>query len=198
MRWRLSSALALTIAFAVVGAPAAGARPARPYRKLPLLGTRTCGALLNRASFKNAVSEKQTVAGLVGPGFASNCTFLPPEQEGTPPHRGIGGGNLTLEVYKRASYEFRGKERNLASFVPSPQGYFRSRRNAGEHAYGGFLLNTEGGPDAVFGVVQVRNDVATIAGEFPASSAGSQDQADLSWLDERLRTVALELCPRCR
>ncbi len=159
-----------------------------------MLSRRSCAGLLNRGNFVNAGYQQLTDAGDVGAGYASTCVWQA-QEEGEPPHQGIGGGAVTLDVDKRSEYEFRGRERNLASMTPSPRGYFRSRRRAGEHAYGGFLLNTSEGADAVWGVVQVRNDVATVAGEFPTSDGQTYE---LDWLDDRLRAIAGELCPRCR
>jgi hypothetical protein len=199
VRFRLIVSLVLLAVIVVGGAQSAAARTKpKPYKKLPMLSDRTCGSLLNRGSFENAISEETTVAGHVGASFSSTCLFLPPEEEGEDGHRGIGGGVVTLAVYDRVNYEFRGKERNLASFVPSPEGYFRSLRKAGEHAYAGYRLNTGNEePDAVWGDVQVRNDVAIVAGEFPASTSDTP-AFDLSWIDERLKVVAAELCPRCK
>jgi len=182
------------LAFLIFGSVAVSASAARHYRRLPMLRRRTCSGLLNRGNFVNAGAQQLTVPGDVGAGYASTCIWQA-QEEGVPPHRGVGGGAVTLDVDKRSEYEFRGRERNLASMTPSPQGYFRSRRRAGEHAYGGFLLNTSGGADAVWGVVQVRNDVATVAGEFPSSDG---EMHDLTWLDDRLRAIAFELCPRCK
>lgn len=195
MRSRFFILVVLVAVLAPAYAQAAATRARKPYKKLPMLGERSCEGLLNAHSFANAISEHKTVAGRVGASYSSDCAYLPPENESS--QREIGGGAVTLAVYDRVSYEFRGKERNLASFVPSPEGYFRSARRAGEHSYAGFKLSTGGEPDLVWGVVQVRNDVATIAAEFPASPSDGSS-FDLSWIDERLKVVAYELCPRCK
>lgn len=158
-----------------------------------MLGQRTCGGLLNKGSFENVASESQSQKETAD-AYGSSCTYLPPEEEGEPPHRGIGGGAVSLAVYNRITYEFRGKERNLASFIPWPPMTTKRAVGIGSHAYYGFGFGDEEAATA-FGVVQVRNDVVTIAAEFKPQSVDDQDAA---FIEERLKAVADELCAQCK
>jgi hypothetical protein len=203
MRSRCYVSLLLIVALAGVGVQSAQARTRKPYRKLAMLGDRSCSGLLNRGSFANVATESATVTGQVGASYSSSCVFAPPEEEGEPPHRGEGGGALQLAVYDRPDYEFRGRERNLALIgarsqeVYTPLNLEAGRRKIGDFAYAGLIFNENEKEVGVGGTLQVRNDVVFLEAEFPPGGDGSSDN-EFDWIYERFAAVAGELCPRCR
>ncbi len=189
----------------LIAASAGAAQPRRPtagYRHLPMLGVRSCGGLLGRGSFPNAIDEEVNPIVKTHSGSGSICVFMSPEPteaERAAGEHPVGGGSLTLNIYDRTEYEFRGKERNLASFIPFPAGVLRSPTRIGSHAYVGEAVEAGDGtqPELAFGVAQIRNDVAIVQIELPSRKSANFGQAD-EQVRLLLKSVISDLCRGCR
>jgi hypothetical protein len=169
------------------------------YRPLPMLAARSCGGLLGTGSFPGAAKEEVNASAKTDSGSSSICVFMPPEPteaEQAAGERPIGGGSLTLSVYNRLTYEFRGKERDIASFVPFPPFTRKDPAKIGSHAYVGVSVqDVSEGADVAFGVAQTRNDLATVAIEFPSDAYPGGDPVE--HVELLLRSVIADLCPSC-
>jgi hypothetical protein len=201
-RRRFAAALALTSGCICMLAPGAGARP-KPllhYKPLPVLARRSCGGLLGKGSFPDAVNEEVNPIVTTHAGTGSICVFMAPEPteaEQAAGEKPIGGGTLTLNVYDRVNYEFRGRERNIASLIPFPAFTRKDPASIGSHAYVGTSVNdVSEGADIAFGVAQIRNAVAIIAIEFPADKYPGGDPDE--HVELLLKSVIADICHGCR
>jgi hypothetical protein len=171
-RTRMAAAIVLVGACYGALAVDAAAKPTpllpAHYRPLPMLPVRSCGGLLGIGSFPGAAAEEINPTVKTASGSGSICVFMPhaTEAQEAAGERAIGGGGLTLNVYNRITYEFRGKERNIASAVPFPHTARRDPVKIGSHAYVGVTVEPGDVAQEAFGVAQVRNDVAIVAVEL--------------------------------
>jgi hypothetical protein len=199
-RHRLAAFIVLVTGCFGVLAAGAGAKPTPllHYRPLPMLGVRSCGGLLGTGSFPDAAKEEVNAIVKTGAGSGSICAFMPrepTEAEHEAGERPIGGGSLTLNVYNRVTYEFRGKERDIASFVPFPPYTRKDPAKIGSHAYVGVSVKEVAeGADLAFGVAQIRNDVAIVAIEIPSDNS---DPDPVEHVELLLRSVIADLCHSC-
>jgi hypothetical protein len=201
-RTRMAAAIVLVGACYGALAVDAAAKPTpllpAHYRPLPMLPVRSCGGLLGIGSFPGAAAEEINPTVKTASGSGSICVFMPhaTEAQEAAGERAIGGGGLTLNVYNRITYEFRGKERNIASAVPFPHTARRDPVKIGSHAYVGVTVEPGDVAQEAFGVAQVRNDVAIVAVELtPADYAAGDPTNHVELL---LKSVISDLCPHCR